>query len=118
LFFNYICLKWRKVRDICAARIRNTSESGADALIDKLMWYNSPEFPTAGEMLDAGFVGADYYFKNDKNKVTHLNFDFGKTAQNEEDSKKKATGLSNLISDFTNLSAGTYKWNGKSWAKQ
>ena len=29
MFFNYICLKWRKVRDICAARIRNTSKSGA-----------------------------------------------------------------------------------------
>ncbi|SHF75226.1 hypothetical protein [Flavobacterium defluvii] len=90
--------------------------SYAEALIDKLMWYNTPEFPTAGEMLDAGFVGADYYFKNDKNKVTHLNFDFGKTTKNEEDSKKKASGLSDLISNFTNLSSGTYKWNGTSWA--
>ncbi|OXG07552.1 hypothetical protein B0A79_02805 [Flavobacterium piscis] len=26
-FFIYICLKWLKVRDICAARIRNTSQS-------------------------------------------------------------------------------------------
>jgi hypothetical protein len=94
------------------------SEEEAETLIDKLMWYNTPEFPTAGEMLDAGFVGADYYFKNDKNKVTHLYFDFGKTAQNDEDSKKKASGLSNLISNFTNLSSGTYKWNGTSWAKQ
>ncbi len=35
MFFNYICLKWRKVRDICAARIRNTSKSGCFGISGK-----------------------------------------------------------------------------------
>jgi hypothetical protein len=94
------------------------SEDEAEALVDKLMWYNTPEFPTAGEMLDAGFTGADYYFKGEKGKFTHLNVDFGKSARNEEESKKKSDGLSSLLSDFQNLAAGTYTWNGSSWVKK
>jgi RHS repeat-associated protein len=94
------------------------SEDEAEALVDKLMWYNTPEFPTAGEMLDAGFTGADYYFKGEKGKFTHLNVDFGKSARNEEESKKKSDGLSSLLSNFQNLAAGTYTWNGSSWVKK
>jgi hypothetical protein len=113
----------------CTSRARNLlltsltdagyTEAEAEALVDKLMWYNTPEFPTAGEMLDAGFVGADYYFMGgkDKSKFTHLKFNFGNNAKNEENSKKKKEGLNSLLSNFENLKEGTYTWNGSSWTK-
>jgi len=58
-FFNYICLKWLKVRDICAARIRNTSQSG---MIHDLT-YDQLGITGAGGLFTAKkAIGADYKF--------------------------------------------------------
>ncbi|WP_298144512.1 RHS repeat-associated core domain-containing protein [Flavobacterium sp.] len=97
------------------------SEEDAEAIVDKLIWYNTPEFPTAEEMLDADFLGADYYFLggSDGKQRVHLNFDFnnrlGSWKEGVEDRKRE--GLHNLLSNFQNLSSGTYRWNGDSWVK-
>lgn len=69
-------------------------------------------------MIDAGFIGADFYYKNeDTGKFTHLNFDFGNMAKDEKGNDNKARKLNTLLSDFENLSEGTYKWNGSKWVK-
>ncbi|MDI9308643.1 MAG: hypothetical protein QM535_00395 [Limnohabitans sp.] len=103
-----------------ALRDAGYTDNEAEKLIDKLMWYNTPEYPTAEEMIDAGFKGADYYYMGgaNKDKFSHLNFNFGNETKNDEESKNKKEGLNNLLSNFQNLKSGTYTWDGKNWVRK
>jgi len=97
------------------------SEKEAKRAVRKILWYDTPEYPTEEEMRDAGFYGFDLYFKDEKTgEVKQINARFGNDTKNEnaEENKRKTEGFNNLMNNFSNLESGTYIWNGSSWVKQ
>jgi RHS repeat-associated protein len=95
------------------------SEEEAKKEAKKIIWYNFPELPSGGELIDAGFDGFDLFFQNDSDEKIQINVAIEDNDEtNDDENSKKSDGLNSLISNFSNLEEGTYKWNGKKWIKQ
>ena len=80
----------------------------ADACANRWEEGNAFEITAYGKVVnkvaDAKKLIASWQKRQDAEKKKH-----------EEEAKKKKEGLTTMLSNFNNLSEGTYKWNGNAW---
>ena len=89
--------------------IKNINRPGEEGDLFEIDVYGEDMngFDSAKRILERWLRG-DSFQKNNKNNDN----------EEKEDRNKKATEFNKLISDFDNLSEGTYTWNGTKWKKK